>query len=286
MKKRRNITTADIERWRAAGLGRGRGSSYRPWLTIRDVASSGRKSRPWGLTTGRHHHLLSDNELHFFLYSDFAEEVVDIREQFPLFPQEETLRLAEELGIVHPRYRGTSTPIVVTTDFLLTVRRRDGEVEHRAYSIKSSSELQDRKRKRVLEKLQLERQYWLARNISWRLITEREFNRVRLTNLEWLSYLAHPEPTQPESSIPEFLWFVRHRWREDTPLQTLLDETAEGIALASRTDADRLFRHCVWQHLIEIDLSAPIGPRHPVTVFHVRTYDFQRHVVQNIQLSA
>ncbi|AUS43381.1 hypothetical protein CYD94_15200 [Ralstonia solanacearum] len=286
MKKRRNITTADIERWRTAGLGLGRGASYRPWLTIRDVASSGRKSRPWSLTTGRHHHLLSDNELHFFLYSDFAEEVVDIREQFPLFPQEETVRLAEELGISHPRYPGTSTPIVVTTDFLLTIRRLDGKVEHRAYSIKSSSELEGRKRKRVLEKLQLERQYWLARNISWRLITEREFNRVRLTNLEWLSYLAHPGPARPESTIPKFLWFVRHRWRGGTPLQTLLDEAAEELALGSSTDADRLFRHCVWQHLIELDISAPIGPRHPVTVLHVRTYDSQRNVVPNDQLSA
>lgn len=46
MKKRRNIMIADIERWRAAGLGSGRGSNYRPGLTIRDVASSGHKSRP------------------------------------------------------------------------------------------------------------------------------------------------------------------------------------------------------------------------------------------------
>jgi proteasome lid subunit RPN8/RPN11 len=47
--------------------------------------------------------MLSDNELHFFLYADFAKEVVDIREQFPLFPQEETAKLAEDLGISHPR---------------------------------------------------------------------------------------------------------------------------------------------------------------------------------------
>ncbi|CAJ0793481.1 Tn7-TnsA-like-N domain-containing protein [Ralstonia mannitolilytica] len=286
MKKRRNITTADIERWRAAGLGRGRGPNYQPWLTIRDVASKGRKSRPWSLTTGRHHHLLSDNELHFFLYSEFAEEVVDIREQFPLFPQEETVRFAEELGISHQRYPGTSTPIVLTTDFLLTIRRPDGEIEHRAYGVKSSSELQGEKRKRVLEKLQLERQYWLARNIAWRLITEREFDRVRLTNLEWLSYLAYPELKRLETRIPEFLWFVRDRWRRGTQLQTLLDEAADGLALASRADADQLFRHCVWQHLIEIDMSALIGPRHPVILLQVRSYDSQRNDFESTKLSA
>lgn len=286
MKRRRNITTADIDRWRAAGLGQGTGSSYRPWLTIRDVPSSGRKSRPWSLTTGRTHHLLSDNELHFFLYSDFAQEVVDIREQYPLFPQEETARLADALGIPHPRYPGTSTLTVVTTDFLLTFRNPVGKLEHRAYSIKSSGELQGKQRQRVLEKLQLEREYWLARNIPWRLITEREYDRVRLTNLEWLSYLAHPEPTRLVPRIPEFLWFVQHRWREDTPLQALLAETAETLALTSPADADRLFRYCVWQHDIEIDMSAPIGPRLALTLLNVRTPDSNRYHVEAAQLSA
>ncbi len=225
------------------------------------------------MTTGRTHHLLSDNELHFFLYSDFAKEVVDIREQFPLFPQEETARLADELGIRHPRYRGSSLLTVITTDFLLTVRNPDGGLGVRAYSVKSSSELEGDKCKRVLEKLQLERQYWLARDIPWRIITEREFDRVRLTNLEWLSYLAHAKPAELVQRTPEFLLFVRHRWRRGAPLKVLLDETAEALALPSPADADVLFRRCVWQRLIEIDMTALIGPRHPIAVLDVRTYE-------------
>ncbi|PLC43660.1 hypothetical protein C0Q88_02820 [Ralstonia pickettii] len=271
MKKRRNITTIDVERWRDAGLGTGTGPGYRPWLTIRDVPSSGRKSRPWGFTTSRLHHLLSDIELHFFLYADFAEEVLDIREQFPLFPQEKTAGLAEMLGIRHPQYPGTSTLTVITTDFLLTLRGPSGKIEHRAYSIKSSSELQSRKRKRVLEKLRLEQEYWLSRGIPWTLVTEREFDRVRIMNLEWLSYLAYPEPVCLTPLIPRFLRFVQHRWMKDIPLQVLLEATANELRL-TRHDADRLFRHCVWQHLIEIDMTADIGPRHPVIVRHVRHF--------------
>jgi hypothetical protein len=71
MKKRYGVTLADIERWRSVGLGLGTREQYRPWLSIRDVSSCGRKSRSWGITTGHVHHLLSDNERHFFQTADF-----------------------------------------------------------------------------------------------------------------------------------------------------------------------------------------------------------------------
>ncbi|SCW55867.1 TnsA endonuclease N terminal [Ralstonia sp. UNCCL144] len=231
--------------------------------------------------------MLSDNELHFFLYADFAKEVVDIREQFPLFPQEETAKLAEDLGISHPRYPGTSTLTVITTDFLLTIRHPEGNLEYSAYSIKSSEELQGPERKRTLEKLQLERQYWLARGIRWQLFTDREFDRVRITNIEWLSYLSHLEPTPLAHRIPEFLRFVQNRWRRKTPLFALLEETATALPGTTLADVDQLFRYCVWQHLIEIDMTRPIGPRCSITVLYVSTiYDSNSNEADFAQLSS
>ncbi len=52
---------------------------------------------------------------------DWAPSVVDIREQFPLLPIEDTLRIAERLGYRHPRHPQTRRPIVMTTDFLVTI---------------------------------------------------------------------------------------------------------------------------------------------------------------------
>lgn len=75
-------------------------------------------SRPPGVTTGRMHHLFSDNEDHFFLMADYAAEVLDIREQFPLFPEDATREIARSMGIQHPKYPYSTTPVVVTTDFL------------------------------------------------------------------------------------------------------------------------------------------------------------------------
>ncbi|MGP7816533.1 TnsA endonuclease N-terminal domain-containing protein [Niallia sp. 01092] len=53
-------------------------------------------------------------------YSGF---IVDIREQFPLLPIEETIIIAEELGIKHPTDPNTGEPVVMTTDFLVTVSK-------------------------------------------------------------------------------------------------------------------------------------------------------------------
>jgi TnsA endonuclease N terminal len=266
MKKRHSVTPADIERWRAAGLGQGIGALYKPWLTIRDVPSRGRKSRPWGMTTAREHHLLSDNELHFFLYADHACEVVDIREQYPLFPQETTQRIAAELGIKHPRYRASSTPLVLTTDFVLTVREHSGNRSLHAYSIKSSDELEGKGSSRVLEKLELERRYWLTHDVPWKLVTEREFDRVRIMNLEWLSYLARIDDAVLLKCIPDFLRFVHREWRGDVPLHTMLAYAATRLSLASPDDADRLLRHCAWRHLITFDMTRRITPREPLAL--------------------
>ena len=72
------------------------------------------------------HHLLSDLERDYFYMLEFSDCVLDIREQFPLLSQETTLEIADELRIKHPIDTETKFPIVLTTDFLLIIRR-DGE---------------------------------------------------------------------------------------------------------------------------------------------------------------
>ena len=62
--------------------GRGRGTSYKPWLTIQDVASHGRSHRIAGIKTGRVHHFLSDIERDAFYQFDWADTVTDIREHY------------------------------------------------------------------------------------------------------------------------------------------------------------------------------------------------------------
>ena len=39
---------------------------------------------------------------------------------------------------------------------------------------------------RVREKLEIERRYWLKRNVEWRIITEDEIPNTKIRNIEWL----------------------------------------------------------------------------------------------------
>jgi hypothetical protein len=79
----------------------------------------GRIHRIKGCVTGRVHHLLSDLGAKVFYAFDFSPSVLDIREQFPLLPLEDTLAIAEECRVSHPADPGTKHPVVMTTDLLV-----------------------------------------------------------------------------------------------------------------------------------------------------------------------
>jgi len=68
------------------------------------------------------HEFLSDLERNYFYYLDFSDNVVDIREQFPILPIEETILIAEELGVEHPKNPKTKEFEAITTDFLITTK--------------------------------------------------------------------------------------------------------------------------------------------------------------------
>lgn len=60
--------------------------------------------------------MLSEGENCCFFKAEFLERVVDIREQFPLFPLSLCMGLAELLGIRYPGIPSTSTTVVMTSD--------------------------------------------------------------------------------------------------------------------------------------------------------------------------
>ena len=156
MRGRKFKTEADVERHRKKGFGEGAGVSYMPWLRVQDVPSQGRSHRIPGVKSDRVHHLLSDLERAYHLVCEFSEDVIDIREQYPLFPREKTQAIASSKGIRHPTYPGSSVPLVMTTDFLLTIRQLDGSEKLVARSVKYTKELAGKDSLRTLEKLKIE----------------------------------------------------------------------------------------------------------------------------------
>lgn len=186
-KRRYQPTPGSIQRRIKDGRGQGTGADYKPWLTIRDVPSLGLVHRVKGLISGRTHHLMSRLEAVYFYIMDMSLIVIDIQEQYPLLPQEETLNLARSCGVPHPSVLSKTKPrkklpIVMTTDFVITVQALPYPIKL-ARTVKPSEELN---KERTLAKFEIERRYWLKRGIDWKIVTEKEIPVQLATNLELL----------------------------------------------------------------------------------------------------
>src|SRR6266487_3267699 len=113
---------------------------------------------------------------------EWQPEVIDICEQVPLLALDETTAIAEALGVRPPTDPKTQEPVVMTSDFLVTVRRGLHEIDL-IRTVKLSAHLAS---KRVLEKLEIERRYWAARRRDWAVVTEEQIPRTVAKNVEWL----------------------------------------------------------------------------------------------------
>ncbi|WP_439148244.1 TnsA endonuclease N-terminal domain-containing protein [Vibrio sp.] len=159
--------------------GEGAGKDYVPFIKVGEFSSSGESVRVKSSTVGRIHHFFSGNELAAFLVFDWCNEVVDIREQFPI-PLIDSLIICRQLGIRHPQEKGELK--VVTTDLLINFA--DGF--QLAIPVKPALKLDD---KRILEKLQIEKAYWESLQVPCPIFTDQEVSNELKMNLKWLKPL-------------------------------------------------------------------------------------------------
>jgi hypothetical protein len=177
-RKKYSNSEAKNQQWIKSGRGSGRGCGYKPWITVRDLPSEGRSHRIFGHKSQRTHHLLSDLELAVFLLLEWHSEVVEIREQFPL-QIDITSRLAADNGISHPAISGVKQ--YMSSDFL--VNTKNIERPKFVLQAKYAEALND---PRTIEKLEIERRYWVEKNIPWQIVTEKEIPTVVVKNINWL----------------------------------------------------------------------------------------------------
>ena len=108
------------------------------------------------------HHFHSEGEYQYFLNLEWSLRVIDIREQFPLLPRERTVSIAESREIAHPIVPGTTEPVVMTSDFRITLRI-DSELLDIVRTFKREADLQS---DTVITKLEIERRFWEEQGIS------------------------------------------------------------------------------------------------------------------------
>jgi len=175
----------------AEGRGQGEGPDYIPWLNIRDFSSKGRVHRVRGWKHGRLHHLFSDLEAYaFYEYepptmsvNGLLVRITDTREQHPLFPLEETIEIAKDLGVRHPTDPRTKYPVVMTTDLFFTAKR-NLTTSYLARDVKYISDL---KKPRTIEKLEIAKIYWGRRPaVDWGITTQGEICISLVENVKWM----------------------------------------------------------------------------------------------------
>lgn len=178
-KHRRKWNEVAFQRYLHEKRGQGVGSDYTPWILVQDFPSNGMVSRIHGAKTGRTHHLLSNYEMSLFLILDWSDEVLDIREQYPLLDLQQAIEIAEMAQIRYPYDPISGFPYVMTSDFYIETTKGPMVI-----AVKTTADLEN---PRVREKLEIERRYWNKKNVRWRIVTEREINQIKARNIEWLA---------------------------------------------------------------------------------------------------
>ncbi|UZQ52431.1 TnsA endonuclease C-terminal domain-containing protein [Clostridium kluyveri] len=240
------------------GRGQGIGSEYKPWLTIQDYPSLGRATRVFGWKSNRIHHFFSDIQTKYFYLLEWQDTVLDIREHFPLIDIDETIKDKEDLNFDIFKDKETSTPYILTTTFLITVKGiDDAKQKYIARSVKSYTELE---KKKTLERMEIEKRYWQGKGIDWGIVTQKEIPNMFAKNVEWVhsslnSYkergLTRDDMTYLSSILKEQLLDSSHSIRKITANFDREFNYESGTGLF-------IFKYLVASKQIKIDVNNPI----------------------------
>jgi len=245
----------DYSRALKDGYGLGVGADYLPWLRVNDTSSRGKSVKIHGLKTDRTHQLLSGNEENFFYCAEFYQRVIDIREQFPLLPLDLIVRLSREAGIKYPINQDSKDPCVLSTDFLLTLEDSD-QISYLAVAIKLEKDLQD---KDVLARLEIERLLFMALEVPWRLVTDRQIDKQISRNIKWFSDPLRGRKqlslgNDKDRLIDEIATRLKpgvYQW------EGLVDQWANVLGQDSKLISSVL-KAAIWLHRINVDITTPI----------------------------
>ncbi len=258
--KRSKVTEKDVERWIKKWLKLQKEGIYVPWLEVREVPSIGRSRKVKGLKTSHTHHFLSDLEYYIYLMLEYDPRVTAIYEQYPLLPRGDSIEIANEMGIRHPVYPQSNTPIVLTTDFVFDQRVDSNKTQRKAITAKYKSALDLNKKttKRTLHKMELEKLTHAKNGVELKCITEKCINRKMIYNLQWFIQDAEiNESLQEILGIWKSAFLDKLKTVKESSLSHHLKVTAKAINADYETSV-RLYRHCMWNQKLKCDTSEKI----------------------------
>jgi hypothetical protein len=237
------------------GRGQGTGEDNQPWVRISDYSSKGRASRILGIKTNRIHHLQSDNQLRAFLIYEFSSKTLVIRESYPLLDVMEVIDDKEN----HLRFdkfcdKETGEQLVICTNFLLTVKEPDGKEKLIARTVKNTSEFN---KKITLEKLEIEKRYWMQKGIEWKIVTEKQLPKQIAKNIEWVrETLLEDGVADKEQLSHVLLTYLLNNM--ETPIKELLKAFDKSEEVVTGTGL-YLFRYLIAKKDIRVNMTEKIN---------------------------
>jgi len=243
-----------------ADRGIGEGKDYIPYTKTYEFASKGRVSRLQGIKTNRIHHLQSDIVLRAFLVFEWSDDVVDIRESYPLRDVLEVIDDKADLRFDRFQNEKTKEQYVLTTSFLLTTEDANGLRKEVARTIKSASDLE---RATAWENLEIQRRYWKAKNVDWKVLTEKEIPRQLAKNIEWVreTLLNTDQVTDRDGLSEEMLSYLFDY--PDMPVEMTIKRFESKTGIKSGIGL-YLFRYLLAKKAIRIDLQKTVSLKLPL----------------------
>lgn len=177
--------------------GTGEGSAYKPWILAREVGSIGTESVFPDWKHGRQIQCLSQGEAKAYRILRWRDDVIDIREQFPL-DLKLTRAIARRLGLPHPHDLNTH----MTTDFLVTCDTPNGKML-KAYSIKPNvNHMTDY----ALKNFAIEQAYWGVRGVHLEIIFSDDLNSTLAENIKrCVRYYSAKDIQCPEDAVKHMI---------------------------------------------------------------------------------
>lgn len=171
--------TRKYDKWFKEGRGQGRNEDYKPWLHVRDVPSHGLSVRMPSLKAGRVLNLFSNNEFFPALMGEHHPYVTDMREQYPLNP-EQTRAIANQKNFPHPLSQDGD--MVMTSDLLIDFAGwHVPRIVIQAKPFEKAAQDEATRRKLIIEKA-----YWDSKNVPFYIFHDQMFPRDVRKNLNWM----------------------------------------------------------------------------------------------------
>ncbi|MBJ7533033.1 heteromeric transposase endonuclease subunit TnsA [Rhodomicrobium vannielii ATCC 17100] len=136
-----------------------------------------------------------------------------------------------------------------------------------ARAVKTATDLD---KPRTLEKLEIERRYWLEQDVDWGIVTELDIPQVVVRNIAWvhgygaLSHLSQPYPGYFEELAARVLHELPAR--PSSSLRKFCADMDEGFSIERGTTL-MLVRHLLARKKVRFRMDEPLDDSVPVERF-------------------